>query len=231
LKTRSLKSANDQRTEGWRIFLSQGKRTMRDIIPIRPAFNLQVLSAQQLAELKSATFHILEHIGVRFPSQRALNVFAAHGARVDTASQVVRLSPDLVLGAMGRAPRTYTLSGRAGGTELLLDGNASYFSTDGCGTLTVDFETGGRRASCKGDVGTMARVSDYLSSIAFYWPMVSAQDYGKLAPLHEIDASFNNTVKHVQSETVMGEKPAQCAWQRLLLAIENGCERIHLSPC
>jgi trimethylamine--corrinoid protein Co-methyltransferase len=50
----------------------------------------------------------------------------------------------------------------------------------------------------------MAHVSDYLSSIAFYWPMVSAQDYGRIAPLHELDAAYNNMVKHVQTETVMG---------------------------
>jgi trimethylamine--corrinoid protein Co-methyltransferase len=57
----------------------------------------------------------------------------------------------------------------------------------------------------------MARVSDCLSSIAFYWPMVSAQDYDALAPLHELDASFNNTAKHVQTETVMGAKAAHYA--------------------
>jgi len=57
----------------------------------------------------------------------------------------------------------------------------------------------------------MARVADYLSSIGFYWPIVSAQDTPGTAPLHELDASFNNTVKHVQSETIMGEKLARYA--------------------
>jgi trimethylamine--corrinoid protein Co-methyltransferase len=47
--------------------------------------------------------------------------------------------------------------------------------------------------------------------MAFYWPMVSAQDFLVTAPLHELDASFNNTVKHVQSETLMGEKTARYA--------------------
>ena len=50
---------------------------------------------------------------------------------------------------------------------------------------------------------------DYLSAIGFYWPMVSAQDFPETAPLHELEASFNNTVKHVQSETVMGEWAAR----------------------
>jgi trimethylamine--corrinoid protein Co-methyltransferase len=57
----------------------------------------------------------------------------------------------------------------------------------------------------------MAHIGDYLSSIAFYWPMVSAQDYGRRAPLHELDASWNNTVKHVQSETLMGAGIARYA--------------------
>lgn len=51
----------------------------------------------------------------------------------------------------------------------------------------------------------MARVADALTSIGFYWPIVSAADHPATAPLHELEASFNNTVKHIQSETVMGE--------------------------
>jgi trimethylamine--corrinoid protein Co-methyltransferase len=127
------------------------------------------------------------------------------------ATQVVRLSSDLVLEALSRAPRSYVLAGRAEGLDLVLDGTCSYIGTDGCGTETIDFETGDRRPSCKKDVARMAQVVDYLSSVAFYWPMVSAQDCGRLAPLHELDASFNNTAKHVQTETVMGEKAAQYA--------------------
>jgi trimethylamine--corrinoid protein Co-methyltransferase len=76
---------------------------------------------------------------------------------------------------------------------------------------TIDFVTRQRRRSNKEDVATMARVSDYLSALSFYWPIVSAQDYPKTAPLHELDASFNNTVKHIQSETIMGEWTARYA--------------------
>jgi hypothetical protein len=46
--------------------------------------------------------------------------------------------------------------------------------------------------------------------MSFYWPMVSAQDYGKTAPLHELDASWN-TIKHVQSETLMGGRECKYA--------------------
>jgi trimethylamine--corrinoid protein Co-methyltransferase len=181
------------------------------IEPIQPKLHLEVLDAEQLDSIKSATLQIMAEVGVRFPSERALRVFAEHGAQVDWDRQIVRLAPKMVLESMGQAPRSYILSGRAAGTDLALDGKRSYFATDGCGTLTIDFKTGQKRYSCKEDVAKMARVADYLSSIAFYWPMVSARDYGVLAPLHELDASFNNMVKHVQTETVMGAKPARFA--------------------
>ncbi|UCC86097.1 MAG: trimethylamine methyltransferase family protein [Anaerolineales bacterium] len=202
---------------------------MPSIKPIRPRFHLEVLSATQREAIKSATLRVLEQTGVKFPSERALRVFAEHGAWVDMATQIVRLPPDLVLEAMGRAPRSYVLTGRAEGTDLTLDGTCSYFGTDGCGTETLDFTTGERRPSCKEDVARMARVVDYLPSVAFYWPMVSAQDCGRLAPLHELDASFNSTAKHVQTETVMGARPAQYAL-RMGEVIAGDRERMRARP-
>lgn len=199
------------------------------IEPIQSMYHLDVLTPGELEAIQSATLDIMERVGVRFPSERALGIFADFGASVDWTSQVVRLSPEMVRQAMAQAPRTFTLSGRVDNTDLVLDGCQSYFGTDGCGTLTVDLETGRQRPSNKEDVATMARVADYLSSIAFYWPMVSAQDYGKVGPLHEIDASFNNVVKHVQTETVMGEGPARYA-VRMAEAIAGSREMLRAKP-
>jgi trimethylamine--corrinoid protein Co-methyltransferase len=136
-----------------------------------------------------------------------------HGALVDHERQIVKIPSKLVLEAMSQAPRVYTLSGRTAGTDLTLDGRSSYFATDGCGTETIDLNTGEQRHSTKADVAMMAHVADYLSSISFYWPIVSAQDYGSKAPLHELDASFNNTSKHIQSVTIIGEDLARSALQ------------------
>jgi len=186
---------------------------MVNIEPIKNKLEFNVLTSGQVKEIRSATLTILENVGVHFPSERALKVFSEHGAEVDPDTQIVRIPADLVLEAMSHAPRVYTLSGRAAGTDLLLDGSASYFSTDGSGTETIDITTGVQRQSTKADVAMMAKVSDYLSSISFYWPIVSAQDYGSLSPLHELEASFNNTSKHIQSVTIIGEDLARFALQ------------------
>jgi trimethylamine--corrinoid protein Co-methyltransferase len=179
--------------------------------PIVPGYRLRILNDGQLEQFKSATLEILEEVGFHCPSKRCLDIYAEHGARVNFESQIVKLPPEVVLQAMSHAPRFYTMGARLPAFDLNLDGTAMYCATDGCGTETIDFVTRERRLPCKDDVAKMARVSDCLSSMGFYWPIVTAHDHGVTAPLHELDASFRNTVKHVQSETVMDEVSARYA--------------------
>jgi len=182
-----------------------------ELQPIVPTFRLRILEDEQLEQLRSATLQILDEVGIRCPSKKALAIYADHGARVDLDRQIVQFPPDLVLEAMSHAPRFYTMGARSAAHDIVLDGTATYCATDGCGVETIDFETRERRTSTKDDVAKMARVTDYLSSIGFYWPIVSAQDRPATAPLHELDASFQNTVKHVQTETVMDGTMARYA--------------------
>ena len=179
--------------------------------PIRPAYHVRILEDEQLHQLQSATLEILAQVGVHCPSEKALQIYAEHGGLVDFSHQVVKLPPQIVLEAMSHAPRFYTMGAREAAFDLKLDGKALYCATDGCGVETIDFVTRQRRRSRKDDVANMARVCDYLSAIGFYWPLVSAQDFPNTAPLHEVDAAFNNTIKHVQSETIMGEWTARYA--------------------
>jgi trimethylamine--corrinoid protein Co-methyltransferase len=179
--------------------------------PIRPAYHLRILSDKQLDQLTGGALEVLDEVGVHCPSERALNIYAEHGARVDFEKQIVCIPPDVVKKAMSYAPRFYKMGARSAAHDIQLDGKTLFCATDGCGIETIDFATRQRRSSTKDDVAKMARVADYLSSIGFYWPIVSAQDFPETAPLHELEAAFNNTVKHIQSETVMGEETARYA--------------------
>jgi trimethylamine--corrinoid protein Co-methyltransferase len=175
------------------------------IAPIIPAYRIRILSDEQLDKLKSNTFKILEETGFYCPSQRALKVYAEHGGVVDFYTKVVKLSPDVILEALSHAPRYYTMGGRTEEFDLDLSKGCTYVGTDATGTKTIDYETRELRCSIKDDVAKSARISDYLSSISFYWPMVSAQDHPVSPSLHELDASFNNTLKHVGTVTVVEE--------------------------
>ncbi|MFN2219530.1 MAG: trimethylamine methyltransferase family protein, partial [Anaerolineae bacterium] len=200
-----------------------------DLQPIIPGTRLRILSDGQLEQLQSATLEILAEAGVHCPSDKALGIYAEHGAQVDLERQIVRLPPEVVLQAMSSAPRFYTMGARSPAFDLNLDGTAMFCATDGCGTETIDFTTRERRLPCKDDVAKMARVSDYLSSVGFYWPIVTAHDHGATAPLHELDASFRNTVKHVQSETVMDEGTARYAVE-MARVVADGASTIRERP-
>lgn len=176
------------------------------IEPIQTPYKLKFLDDEQLDNLQAATLDILENVGVHFPSQKALSIFTDHGAKVNQESQVVKLPPDLVFKSMSTVPRYPTLGARNPDFDLHLQDGLTYFTNDGCGHQVVDFKTGRQRASQKSDVGMMARINDYLSSMGFCWTMVSAQDCGKTSPLHEIDITWKNNTKHYQSVTMMGEE-------------------------
>ena len=169
-----------------------------DIVAFPSRFRSEFLSESQVEKLKGGTLHVLEKVGVRFPSRRALEIFADHGAHVDLDTEIVRIPPELVAKAMSTAPRSFVLAGREERLDLLLDGSRSYLATDGTGVHVIDLETREKRPSRKQDVAMMARVCDALPLISFYWPMVSAQDYGATAPLHQCHAGLTNTLKHVR---------------------------------
>ena len=74
-----------------------------DIVAFKSPIKLEVLTEGQLQTLKDATLSLLQDVGVHFPSQKALETFADHGAQVDWETEIVRISPDLVEKAMSTA--------------------------------------------------------------------------------------------------------------------------------
>ena len=82
------------------------------IEPITTSRKLRFLEDEQLADLQEATLDVLENVGIRFHSERALAIFAEHGARVDRESQIVKIPRDLVLKTMSSVPRYFTMGAR-----------------------------------------------------------------------------------------------------------------------
>jgi len=175
------------------------------IQPLVPSYKIRILSDEKLDQFRSGTLQILEKTGFKCPSERALKIYAENGAKVDFENQIVKLSEDVIMKALSTVPRYYTMGGRTEAFDLDLSKPVTYEATDGTGTKTVDYKTRELRSSIKDDVAISARVADYLSSISFYWPMVSAQDHPIAPSLHELEASFNNTLKHVQTPTIVEE--------------------------
>lgn len=184
---------------------------MSSIKPIAyPRIRLKVLSDEDVRRLHTATLDIIESVGVRFPSERALDALEGAGAKVDRATRIARIPGHLIEEALAKAPPAFTLAARDPALDLTLDGDHLYLSTDGTGVEVIDLQTGQRRRSTKEDVGRAALVADYLDAIAFHWPTVAAQDCpAATRGLHELEAIWHNSTKHVQTESIITEAEAQ----------------------
>ena len=178
----------------------------------QPKLSLSVLSAEDVQKLHAATLGIIEKTGVRFPSKKALAIWEAHGAQVDHDSQVVRVRPEIIDTAIRQGTPAYVLGARDASQDLPLDGNHVFAGTDGCGVQVVDLESNAVRTSRLQDVGEIARVADATEEVGFNWTAVSAQDRPpESRGLHELSAIWQNSSKHVQTESVYSEREALAA--------------------
>jgi len=202
--------------------------TRPDIEPIEPTARVEMFSERQLTRLRDATLAVLEETGVRFDSPQALDILHGHGARVDADTRIVRLPADLVERAMSHAPRQFVLGARDPSCDLDLGSGRTFATTDGCGTRIIDFETGEQRPTTKADVADVSRLIDALPGLAFWWPTVGAGDCGTTAQLHEIEAGWNNTVKHLQG-MVQGGRQAELAVE-MATAVAGGRQELRRRP-
>ncbi|MGC8874057.1 MAG: trimethylamine methyltransferase family protein, partial [Chloroflexia bacterium] len=195
-----------------------------------PRLRLEVLRPEDVQRIHTATLDVIETVGVRFPSSRALDVWEAHGARVDRQTMIVRAPGALVEEALRRAPPAYTLAALDPALDLPLDGHHVYVGTDGCGVEVIDLETGVRRRSCLQDVADIARIADYLEEVAFHWVPVSAQDCPpESRGLHEIRAIWRHSTKHVQTESIYSAREAQAAVE-MAAVLAGGREALRARP-
>ena len=195
-----------------------------------PRLKLEILSPEDVRRIHQATLEVIETVGVRFPSPKALDVWEAHGAQVDRNTMIVRAPGHLIEDALKKAPPVYTLAARDPAQDLPLDGNHVYVGTDGCGVQVIDLYTGERRRSTLKDVAEIARVADYLEEVAFIWIPVSAQDRPpETRGLYELKAAWENTTKHVQTESIYSEREARASVEMAAL-IAGGREELRRRP-
>jgi trimethylamine--corrinoid protein Co-methyltransferase len=196
-----------------------------------PRLSLNILSQEDVERIHTATLDVIEKTGVRFPSQRALDIWEAHGAAVDRDTLIVRVPGHVIEEALKHAPPTYTLAARDPAQDLPLDGNHVFVGTDGCGVEVIDLYTGGRRRSCWQDGADIARVADCMEEIAFHWVAVSAQDRPpETRGLHELLAIWQNSTKHVQTESIYATESEARAGVEMAAAIAGGRDALRQRP-
>src|SRR3990170_8544653 len=169
---------------------------------VRRGIRFEILRETDLDRIHWGTLHVLEKVGIRVDSAACRRILKDHGSEVDEKTMIARIPSHLVEEALAKKKTSITLAARNPKYDAKLDLHHSYMTANGNGAVTVDFETGKRRASTKEDVVRTSRIIDYLSNVHVHWPLVSSMDQDpSVVHLHDLDASMNNTEKHVMYET------------------------------
>ena len=196
----------------------------------RPRFSIKVLSDTEVLRLHTATLDVIDHPGVKFPLPRALDILEAHGAIVDRTTSIAKIPGQVIEDALKLAPPAYTLGARDPVQDLSMDGQHVFLGTDGCGVEVIDPFTGESHRSAKKDVSDCARLADALEEVAFWWAMVSAQDYPpESRGLHELEAAWNQTTKHLQTESLLHKGEIDAAIEMVAL-LAGGKEKARKHP-
>ena len=81
------------------------------IQPLVPSYQIRILSDEKLAQFKSGALHILEKTGIKCPSERALKIYAEHGAKVDFVSRTGRDHTVKIFTTAGRQVKALRCAG------------------------------------------------------------------------------------------------------------------------
>jgi trimethylamine--corrinoid protein Co-methyltransferase len=198
---------------------------------LKSKLRLSVLDDNDIKMIDQAALTILNEVGVYMPSEKALTIMHETGSNVDFEKKRVKIPADVVKKYMANAPRHFTLPGRERPElDVKLDGKSgTYCNNGGTAAYAVDFKTRTVRASCKQDVINAAIIVDYMSIISICWPNVAAAGAKQNPMLHELDACFNNTEKHVMSASILGDAGVKYAL-KMASIVTGGMENLKARP-
>ena len=107
--------------------------------------NAPVLSPEEIKRIHKDSIRILEEVGVKVPSEKALGILEAGGAKVDRDKQVAYITEAMVDAALKNAPKEFLLGARNREHDLWLPTTRTVLNMDGCGSNEIDINKGGKR--------------------------------------------------------------------------------------
>lgn len=134
---------------------------------------MRMLSETQVEAIHEASLHILENFGIEVMSPRALSLFEAAGAKVDHATQNVRLDRGLVAEKIKTAPSSYALTPRNAANAVHLGGDTLNFTLVAGPPNVHDMERG-RRAGNLADYSDFIRLAQHFNAITMIGNQVCA---------------------------------------------------------
>ncbi|MCX7855733.1 MAG: trimethylamine methyltransferase family protein, partial [Anaerolineae bacterium] len=127
---------------------------------------LELLTPDLIDHILGEAFYLLETHGVKVQDPEARRLLGEAGARVDEASEVVRIPEAVVRRALETVPREFYLHNRAGEPVVRYGGDAVHFDPGSSGVHILDPETLEHRPSQTPDLVRLVQVAEMLPQYA-----------------------------------------------------------------
>ncbi len=194
------------------------------------------MSEDEQLKIHEKSIKILEEVGVKFLSDKALQVLEKNGARVDYSEKLAKIPRAMVDQALTNAPRSFALGARNPEFDVAYPSAHTGYVLDGGGVFTYDYKKGERRYSTLEDCEQAFRIFEEMSLGSYVWPH-SVPDLEKTHPnssqIYLDLKALMFTSKHVQDElTDPREVPYMIEGMAAILGSEDAVrERKIYSVC
>jgi trimethylamine--corrinoid protein Co-methyltransferase len=182
---------------------------------------LQVLSADDRAELHERSLRLLSTVGMRVETDAGRRIIKDAGARVDDATRIVCFPPALVEQSLALAPKRFSLGGRDPDFEFPLNAGQATLINGGGGDHIVDRHTGEVRLGTRADWVEITRLVDALPEIGVGWVWVG-EGYSENTPALVVRETAGVARHFSRHHNTSFDDPAMVPWWLETLAIVHG---------
>ncbi len=102
---------------------------------------IEILNSSQVEQIHSGTLHVLEDVGFKFDSQKALKVLEKRGCKVDHDTRIAKIPPYIVEECIASTPSSFMVQARDKDKSVRFGANTLYFMNS-AGARYSDVKTG-----------------------------------------------------------------------------------------
>jgi trimethylamine--corrinoid protein Co-methyltransferase len=102
---------------------------------------VKILTESQVEQIHNASLSVLDEVGFKYESARALKLLEEHGCNVNYETMKARIPPGLVEWAISKTPSSFMVRARDEKKSVRFGGNTLYFFNS-VGARYVDIDTG-----------------------------------------------------------------------------------------
>jgi trimethylamine--corrinoid protein Co-methyltransferase len=172
---------------------------MMDVWNLRGG-QLKFLSQAEIEEIHQRSLDVLQQVGCYMDHEKALDIFARHGALVNRTTKIVKIPRNMVEHALRCCPSSMLLAARDPKRDIRAEGDRVYFGTGTVPINVIDLENGQYRKGTYKDCRDFARLIDALGYIHFFKTMICPSDVNqRVIELYMLYAAYQNTTKQISS--------------------------------